>query len=229
MGVLSPAIPRRGLPELLDSPFADPAELRENLRDMARFNRWFGGTAAVLDGVEALARGAGGRLRVLDAGCGGGDIARAIVSWARRRGRTVRIAAVDRHPWILEAAAEWSRDYPEIRFLRADVLDLPLAPASFDIAVCSLTLHHLTPAGAAPLIEKLDEVSRRGYIVTDLERSRLGYWATVLATRLLSRNRMTRHDGPLSILRSSSADEFRSLGLPCRRRRFFRLAATVAK
>jgi SAM-dependent methyltransferase len=216
--------------ELLDQPSANPAELRANLRDIARLNRWFGGTSCVLDGVSALAGQGGARtLTVLDAGCGAADIPRAVVRWARRRKLDIRILAVDRHPEVLGAAAEWSRDYPEIRFLRADIASLPFGPSSFDIAVCSLTLHHLSPVQTGTLLPKLDQVSRLGFVITDLERSRVGYRAAWLATRLLSRNRLTRHDGPLSVLRAHTAAELRSLGVPCRRRAFFRLTATIAK
>ena len=43
--------------ELLDDPGADPGAVAESLRNIARSNRWFGGTAAVLHGLSRVLAG----------------------------------------------------------------------------------------------------------------------------------------------------------------------------
>jgi hypothetical protein len=46
-------------------------------------------------------------------------------------------------------------------------------------------------------------------VVNDLIRSRLAYLIVWLATRLFTRNHMSRHDGPLSVLRAYTPGEIR--------------------
>ena len=50
-------------------------------------------------------------------------------------------------------------------------------------------------------------MARHGLIVNDLMRSRRARLLTGIATRLLSANRLTRHDGPMSVLRGFRPEE----------------------
>lgn len=204
--------------ELLDEPSHDPAELEDSLDDVAAVNRWLGGRRALL---RHLARLLPPRrpADLLDAGTGSGDLPRAIARWARRRRVAVRITATDVHPQTLEIARRRSARFPEITFERADVLALPYADRSFDVALFSLTLHHLDGEAQVRALRELGRVARRGVIVGELERS----WPAYLGARLLAatvwrRNRLTRHDGPISVLRAFTPDELlelaRRAGLP---------------
>ena len=47
--------------------------------------------------------------------------------------------------------------------------------------------------------------------MNDLIRSRPAYWLVWLATRLWARSRMSRHDGPLSVLRAYTPAELLAL------------------
>jgi ubiquinone/menaquinone biosynthesis C-methylase UbiE len=202
-------LPRlEGAVELLDRPDNSDAEVRANLRDLERLNRRFGGTRTVL---LHLARSIDGqpvtRLDLVDIGTGGADIPRAICRWARRRNVAVTIEALDRSEQVLSVARERSAAYPEIRLRRAEAPPLPYADRSFDYAISSLLLHHLTEAEGIHLLHDMRRVARRGVIVTDLLRSRRAYVVTAIATRLLSTNRLTRSDGPMSVLRGFRPDE----------------------
>jgi hypothetical protein len=56
-------------------------------------------------------------------------------------------------------------------------------------------------------------VSRVAVLVNDLERRYLNYWsARVLAWTLWRGNRLTRHDGPLSVRRSFTVEELLDIG-----------------
>ena len=54
VGYAAPMRRLAGARELLDGPLDDPAVLRGNLRDLARINRWFGGTRASTRALERL-------------------------------------------------------------------------------------------------------------------------------------------------------------------------------
>jgi hypothetical protein len=119
----------------------------------------------------------------------------------------VTIEAVDRSHQVLAAAAEWSAGYPEIRLRQEKALPLPYPDDSFDYVLCSLFFHHLTEAQGIHLLWEMRRVARHGLIVNDLMRSRRARLLTGIATRLLSGNRLTRHDGPMSVLRGFRPEE----------------------
>jgi SAM-dependent methyltransferase len=214
--------------ELLDQPAIDISELRTSLRDIERLNSWFGGTAAIVNEVQRLVRehGISRGITVLDIGTGGADIPRALVRWGRRCGLPVRIVACDLHPQVAAIAAGSSADHGTVAVLRADALALPVLPGRFDFVTCSLMLHHLAEDDVVSLLAKLRDLPRHALIVCDLERSRRAFAGVWLATRAMCRSRLTRHDGPLSVLRAYTLDELNALSVRarCAELRWFRRA-----
>jgi SAM-dependent methyltransferase len=198
--------------ELLDEPMQDPAELEASLEDVAAVNRWLGGRRALIRHLEQIVPAGSGRVTILDGGTGSADLPRAIVRWARRRGVRVRVVACDIHAQTLEVARRRSVGCPEIAFTRADIRRLPFADRAFDIALLSLTLHHLEGKDQVVALRELARVARRGVIVGELERGWPGYLgARLLAATIWRSNRLTRHDGPLSVLRAFTPAELLAL------------------
>lgn len=197
--------------ELLDVP-ASESDLEECLSDISRLNRYFGGSWVTrCHLIRLLGKESGKPVTILDVGSGGADIPIRLVGWARRRGRRFRVIAVDRDRKILEVARRRARAYPEIAFVQADGLQLPVKVGGVDAAISSLTLHHLEPDAAPHLLAEMSRISRIGFVVNDLVRSRVAYALVWLATRLFAWNRISRHDGPLSVLRAYTPREIRSL------------------
>ena len=126
----------------------------------------------------------------------------ALVRWARRSGRGIRIVALDRDGATLKYARGYAASYPEITLLQGDALALPVRPGSVDVVISAMTLHHLQPQEATRYLAEMDAAARLGWIMNDLVRSRAAHRLVWVLTRLLSRSAMARHDGPLSILRS---------------------------
>jgi ubiquinone/menaquinone biosynthesis C-methylase UbiE len=197
---------------MLDRP-VPYSDLVRSLRDIERLNTLFGGRAVTLAAVARLLRHVppGRVATILDVGTGSADIPRALVRRARRAGRPIRVIAVDRDGQVVRAARAALAGYPEITLLRADALDLPLAAGSVDVAISALILHHLEPGPAARALAAMDRVARIGVVVNDLARGRLAYAAVWLATRIFARSYLSRHDGPLSVLRAYTPAELRAL------------------
>jgi ubiquinone/menaquinone biosynthesis C-methylase UbiE len=198
--------------EILDGP-VPLADLARCLADVARLNALFGGRFLTTMHVKRLAAAmpSGRPLTILDVGTGGGDVPRALVRWARRAARRIRVIALDRDAATLGVARGFARDYPEIAFVRGDAEDVPLGTGAVDIAISSLMLHHLAEPAAARHLAEMDRVARRGFVVNDLARSRPGYGLVWLVTRLCGANYMSRHDGPVSVTRAYVPDELRAL------------------
>ncbi len=201
-----------GAQEILDGP-VPLAELRKSLADVARLNALFGGRRITIAQVKRLvgALPLERPLTVLDIGSGIGDIPRALVRWGRRAGRTLRVLALDRDLTTLRIARAASREYPEITYLQADALALPLPAAGVDVVISALTLHHLEPESARESLAEMDRAARRGLVVNDLARSRVAWALVWLATRAFARSPISRHDGPLSVRRAYTAGEVRTL------------------
>lgn len=199
--------------EILDGTRYQPRELAENFRDITRVNRFFGGSGTTLRHLERLITPVSPHqtITILDLGTGVADIPLAIASWARARGTSVAIIASDTSPDILALAAARTRDEPVIAIEQFDARQVPLPDQSVDVALCSLALHHFSSVDAIRVLREMDRLSRLGFVVNDLRRCWSGYGASWAASRLTTRNRLTRHDAPLSIRRAFTPTELQDL------------------
>ncbi|HEX8362929.1 MAG TPA: methyltransferase domain-containing protein [Longimicrobium sp.] len=207
-------MPRIAGEERMDAPDADPRELARSLADLRGVNRWLGGTRVVLHHLARLVeRHPRREYRVLDVATGSADIPLAVADWGRRRGVKIRVVATDAHPATLaEARARVAAD-PDVTAEPADALALPHADGSFDFALCSTALHHFdSDEDCVRVLRELDRVTRLGAIVNDLHRTRMAYvGARLLAATFWRTHPITRNDGPLSVQRSFTPEELRSL------------------
>jgi ubiquinone/menaquinone biosynthesis C-methylase UbiE len=225
-----------GAIELMDLPGADPAELARTLTDLAWINRWLGGLHLIRRHLASLLGGSSAPIRILDVGTGYADVPRAIVRWGRRRGLPLEVEGIDHHDQIVRLARQASAAYPEIRIHRGDALALPYPPGSFDIVLASLVLHHMEGEAQVQLLRELHRVASRAVLVNDLRRGRWPLLVTWVALHLLSRNRLIRHDGLVSMRRGFLPEEMMELArragwrqVTVSRHVFFRLALFETK
>ncbi len=212
MRLLPPLLRAEHAVEMLDRP-APLSDLSQSLREVARLNALFGGCSITLAYARRLIAGIPGDrpVTVLDVGTGSADIPLALVRWARRAGRRIRVLALDRDLPTLGIARRLGARYPEIVLLQGDGLALPVRPCSVDVVISALTLHHLEPEEAVRYLAEMDAAARAGFVVNDLVRSRIAYVLVWLATRAFTRSRMSRHDGPLSVRRAYTPEEVQAL------------------
>jgi ubiquinone/menaquinone biosynthesis C-methylase UbiE len=199
--------------ELLDGPLDDPATLAGNLRDLRRINRWLGGVALSARAIDALSAHRSD-VSLLDVGTGAADIPVALLADAQRQGRSLRVVGLDSRPEVLAAAALSSRAVLTVDGLELHVGDgrsLPFADRSFDVVHTSLVMHHLDPTDAAALLGEMARVARLGIVINDLDRGRLAWLGAWLIGHLLTGNRYTRNDAPLSVRRAYRLDEMRAM------------------
>jgi ubiquinone/menaquinone biosynthesis C-methylase UbiE len=198
-------------PELLDAPRHDAAELEQSLDHVAEVNRVLGGRRAVLRTLEQLAPPSGA-WRILDVGTGSADLPLAVAEWSQRRALDLTITAADLHPQMREIARARTRAQRAIVIESADALALPYADAAFDVVLLSLTLHHFEHDDQLRALREASRVARQAVVVNELERCIPNYLgARLLAATRWRRNRLTRHDGPLSVLRAFTPSELRDL------------------
>jgi len=201
---------RADLHELRDEPCTREV-LRACLRDLARVNRWFLGYRPVLDFLKGTSWPArNGPLRILDVGCGYGDGLRRIESWARRGGVAVELTGIDLNPDTIAIAAQAAPPDSKIRWVHANVFDLPM-PAPAHLIVNSLFTHHLRDDEVVHFVHWMEENAQLGWLVNDLSRAPVPYHLFRWFSKAAGLHPFVQHDGPVSFLRAFVADDWRKL------------------
>jgi len=215
--------------ELLDDPAADPEVVTASLRNIARANRWFGGSAAMRRGLGRALRGLppGTTVTLLDLGTGLGDLPRAAVRWAAQRGVRLVPVGLERSPVAARLAAAGG-----VPCVVACAGVTPLRNKSVDVVLVSQVAHHLSEDSAVRLFRECDRVARRAVVVADLRRGWLGPLAFWVGARALQFDPVTVADGMTSIRRGYTQAELggllRAAGVHAtvERRPGYRLVAT---
>jgi ubiquinone/menaquinone biosynthesis C-methylase UbiE len=201
---------RRREVEWMDDPHADPILLDKSLAFIRRINRRLGYTRVILKQLERFSANwpRGQTIRMIDVATGSADIPLAILRWADARNFKVSVVGVDINPEVARLAAAHAND-PRLTLVRASAMDLPMADGSFDYAITSMFLHHLSDEDAERALAEMGRVSQRGVIISDLLR--LGYaYAFIWLFTLLS-NPMVKHDARVSVAQSFSRAEILAL------------------
>ena len=196
---------------MMDRPQPVSVELERDLKRIRQLNRWFGSYRLILSFMRGWIK-PGARMRIVDLATGSGDIPRLIVDYARKRGGIVEIDAVDGQSSTLQIAEDLSAEYPEISYCQANILDWDNTQG-YDIALCSLALHHFSNEDAVKVLRRCRELSRKFVLVSDLRRGFLLRTGVDFLTALIFREPMTRFDARLSARRAFSFNEMRDLAV----------------
>jgi len=200
--------------ELMDDPECDPTRLRRTLERFAIVNRLVAAWGIVYrTHIRAALRAAGGRARILDIGCGAGDVLRFLLARARADGFSAKGVGIDPDQRSLEVALARPRS-PGLEFMQARSAELVAAGERFDIVISNHLLHHLTPAEVTALLTDSQLLAERVALHSDIARGRIAYAAFAVAVAPLATGTFLRTDGLRSIRRSWTPAELATLAPP---------------
>lgn len=193
------------LRELMDDPDCDPERLAATLHRFAVVNRLVSGWGGVYRSVlRPHLVGLGRPARVLDLGCGGGDLVARLAGLARADGLDVEWTGVDPDPRAHDVAGRWAA--PGIRFRAVDAATLVAEGERFDAVVSNHVLHHL--GAELPTFAAESRALSTGPVLhSDIERGRLAYALYTVGITPFAPGTFLRTDGLRSIRRSFRADE----------------------
>ncbi|WP_127587657.1 methyltransferase domain-containing protein [Paenibacillus koleovorans] len=202
-------------PELMDDEEEQGQELREAYAHLRRINRIFGAAGPIQYGVKRVWETAGKptQLSIVDVGAGSGDVNRRLLRWADKQGVQLTITLVDIREEACEEAARFYAGEERIRVVRCDAFSLPSGSA--DLITVSQFLHHFPSRELPGIVRRFMDASRLGIIIHDIHRHRIAWLAVWLMTRLLSRNRYLREDGPLSVAKGFRKPDWEAIRKAC--------------
>jgi 2-polyprenyl-3-methyl-5-hydroxy-6-metoxy-1,4-benzoquinol methylase len=201
----------------MDAPHLDPERHVQALRALARVNRISMVAVRVWRDVVQLSRERrdGGRdqpVRLLDVGCGGGDVMVDVARRARSAGIPLEVHGCDLSSVALEhGRREAERWNVAADFLARDVVAEGL-PGGYDLVCSSLFHHHLAHGEAVDLLRGM-AAAGRWVLVQDLLRGPVGYVLAWSGLRLLSRSDVAHVDGPRSVCAAFTLLEVRDMAL----------------
>lgn len=189
--------------EIMDDFMLHGEELRDALDQIARINTLLGGNKLTLQGVKELLKNADKSkpIVIADIGCGNGDMLRMLSKYGRKNNINFKLLGVDANPFTINYAKKSSVDFPDIEYECVDIFSSDFTSVKYDIALCTLTLHHFTNEQILDIISIFNKNATVGIVVNDLHRSKMAYRLFEMICSVFNLSSMSREDGLVSILR----------------------------
>lgn len=100
-----------------------------------------------------------------------------------------------------------SGEYKNINFKQMNVFSEELTKINFDIALCTLFLHHFTNSEIDQILSRLHHKAKIGVVVNDLQRSRIAFGLFRMVGAIFLKTKIARHDGLVSVARGFKHSE----------------------
>lgn len=199
-------------PEWMDDPSCDEAKLFRTLAQFRWLNvmvsryrfflkRWI---------VSDMMRDSKRVYHLVDVGAGGCDIAVWLLRYCKGKGLRLKITALDGDARIVN----WSRDrhhkVPDLEIVQGNVLDVAQY-GDVDYVFSNHVFHHLPHDVIVRVLNGINEVAKRRFLVCDLRRSRFSYVAFSLLAPVLLHRSFSFADGQISIRKGFTVAEWEGL------------------
>lgn len=186
--------------ELMDNPNVTIDTLRLVFNDINKSNRFLGGNSITLGKVsELIKKFPKKQYTIVDMGCGDGETLRRLAIFFRKTTLDVVLIGLDLSDNALWIGQTLSVDFPEITFLKQDILTLNPLNFKCDILLCTLTMHHFSNEQIPLFLSQFTKLAKIGVIINDLQRSALAYYLFKGFSAIFIKTKIAKHDGLISI------------------------------
>ncbi len=220
------------LVEWMDRADCDLHTLNNTYRQFSSINSLFSGWRNIYKThIRPLCKNRNISYTLLDIGFGGGDIPLKIAKWAKKDGISIQILAIELDERALGFVS--SVEIPiNVQFKYMHSSELIENGATFDFVISNHVLHHLKNPAVIELMLQAVQLAKRKIIFSDIERNVFGYFLFKWISILFYRKSFVQKDGLISIQRSFTFDELKSI-IPKKwtldQMPFFRLLLTLDK
>ena len=195
--------------EIMDD-FALKGEiLREALDKIAKINQLLGGNGLTLQSVKHFLKNLDSSKKIIiaDIGCGNGDMLRKIADYGLKNNLNFELIGIDANDYTINYARKLSENYKNISYNCIDIFNNKFDDLKYDIALCTLTLHHFNENEILKLMNIFYKNATIGIVINDLQRSLISYRLFQILCFVFRLNDMSKHDGLTSILRGFKKKE----------------------
>lgn len=186
--------------------------LEQTLRELEFINKWLGGNKITLSAIGQLVKLSPDKvITIADLGCGSGGMLRIIDSWGRRENLNLKLIGIDANPNIIDIAKSNLKDCPDIHLRTLNILSKEFQEQQYDIVIGTLFYHHFQDEQLTEFFKRLKQQVSLGYIINDIHRHWLAYYAIKILTQFFSKSSMVKYDAPLSVLRAFKKTELKKI------------------
>jgi len=187
--------------------------LTEALNSLAWVNQWFGNQKLLIGSVLKIIEQntdngtSQNKLHIIDLGCGGGDILRKLAEVLVQKNIPFFMTGIDGNAHALQYAREQGKEFAQINYLKADILDDRFTIPNCDILISSHFIYHFKSKGLLHFLKKNLSKVNVAFINSGLERN---IWALRLFKWFgffLPMSRLAKQDGRLAIQRAFTKSE----------------------
>jgi len=197
------------LREKMDEADCDLTTLRNTYEQFGIINRLLGGWNKIYKTrIRPVLKKDAGTPSVLDIGCGGGDIIRALTKMTKDDGLAVSFTGIDPDLRAINYSREMNLN-PYSNFYAKTSGELVETNSRYTVVISNHLMHHLSNKDLLKICSDAEQLSTRLILFNDIERSDIGYGVFRFIAPLLFKDSFIAGDGALSIRRSYRADELK--------------------
>lgn len=196
--------------ELLDNDNIPFSDIVVNMHELDRINTLLGGHKITCEGVAHFLSPLKSKqqISIAEIGCGGGDNLKAIYNRFHKNHSLV-LNGVDIKDECITYAKK--KDSFSANWITSDYRNIAWPEGKPDIIFSSLFCHHFTDEQLVEQLKWLQQNSKEGFFINDLQRHPLAYYSIKILTALFSKSYLVKNDAPLSVLRGFKKKEWELL------------------
>ena len=195
--------------ELMDGDHISFDAMAQTLKELNSINTRLGGHAITLQGVKKLNNNFTS-LIICEIGCGGGDNLFAIYKYCTKKNIPVNFIGIDMNAACIAFA---KKQYPQLpcQWICSDYQVVNFGDTKPGIIFSSLFCHHFTDEQLVFMLQWLQQNSRNGFFINDLQRHWLAYYLIKYITKFFSKSYLVKNDACLSVARSFRKKDWQQL------------------
>ncbi len=194
--------------EIMDDFNCDGAVVDQTLKELHLINTYLGGNKISTDGIlELIKNNTQPQYSIVDLGCGGGDTLTLFAQLGKRKHLDLQLTGIDANSYIVDYAIQNTDG--NYNFQALNIFSDDFKKQQFDIAHCSLFLHHFDEEEIVAFFEQLNQQCNIGILINDLHRHPISYYFTKWLLTAWSKSEMVKYDSVLSVAKSFTRKELK--------------------